>query len=504
MILLLTACGENHKRETQDPGGMQSTLPEETTDPKDAEKEEKLQELIEKLKDKDIKTRCDAAKALGALGDVKAVNPLIKALKDESYYEGTRITRKIGAKAIRFRVTRFAAEALGKIGDTKAVQPLIEVLKDSDWRIRLSAMLALGDIGDPAAVNPLLEAAKNQRGARFIYDDRAVLALAKIGKTGVPALIAALKRPDVASFAVRALQRIKDRRAVEPLIEALQDRHVAIYAARALGAIGDKKAVEPLIKALEAGHARDAAAWALGDLGDKKAVPPLLKLLNEDGVLSPGVMLALGKLKAELAVESLVCALKREEWQIHGTAASALGYLGDARAVGPLIELLKEKKFRSRRSAVSALGRIGKPAVQPLVEALDGGEVLFRRYVVEALGKTGDESAVKPLLKMLNEEDDFIRSAVPVALAATRDKRSVQPLIEMLRKDSDRSVQFSAAFALGELRDERAIPHLIDALKVGYRDVRDKAAEALVKITGKDFGTDYGAWHQWYEKNKDK
>ncbi len=493
--------------------GCQRQEGEALTHPKDALSEEKpnaadretlkeLEELIEKLKHKDIKTRCDAAKALGGLGDTRAVEPLIEALKDESYYEVNRHAI-IPMKAIHFRVTRFAAEALGKIGDRRAVKPLIKVLKDDSWSVRMSTMLALGDIGDPAAIDPLLQAAKNQHGARFIYDDRAVLSLVKIGKPGVPALIVALKRSDVAGFAVRALGRIKDPRAVIPLTEHL-DTGLGRYAAQALGAIGDLRAVEPLIKALGNSHARDAAAWALGDLGDKRAVPPLLKLFNEDKVFSPGIMLALGKLKAEPAVESLIAALKREEWQIHNPAASALGYLGDKRAVGPLIDSLKRKEFTSRISAAVALGKIGEPAVKPLIEALDDkGSNIYRHYVINALGRTKSKLAVEPLLKMLEEEDNYIRSAVVGALAMPGDEKVLQPLIEVLRKDPAWDVRSTAAWALGELGDERATSPLIDALKDMFT-VREKAFGALKKLTKQDFGEDYDKWKAWYEKNKDK
>ena len=48
-----------------------------------------------------------------------------------------------------------AADALGEIGDPKAVEPLIAALKDPDDDVREAAAEALGRIGDPRAVDPL-------------------------------------------------------------------------------------------------------------------------------------------------------------------------------------------------------------------------------------------------------------------------------------------------------------------------------------------------------------
>ncbi|MBC7100919.1 MAG: HEAT repeat domain-containing protein [Methanobacteriales archaeon] len=58
-----------------------------------------------------------------------------------------------------------AAAALGELGDPRAVELLIEALKDKDLRVRFEAALALGVSEDPRAVGPLIEAAlKDEEG----------------------------------------------------------------------------------------------------------------------------------------------------------------------------------------------------------------------------------------------------------------------------------------------------------------------------------------------------
>ena len=84
---------------------------------------------------------------------------------------------------------------------------------------------------------------------------------------------------------------------------------------------------------------------------------------------------------------------------------------------------------------------------------------------------------------------------------------------------SDPAKRIDAAFQLGEMREEAvpAIPALIERLgDEGYiymqttppssrtyrKLVKIQAAETLIKITGKDFGTDYEKWQAWYDKWK--
>ena len=99
--------------------------------------------LIEALENEYIAVRLGAAQALGEIGDARAVDPLIQALEVEDEYCGVQYE---------------AAQALGKIGDARAIKPLIRALKDDDEIFRSWAAEALGEIGDARAVEPLTEA----------------------------------------------------------------------------------------------------------------------------------------------------------------------------------------------------------------------------------------------------------------------------------------------------------------------------------------------------------
>ncbi len=51
-----------------------------------------------------------------------------------------------------------ALEALARLGDPRALDFMVAALRDPDWRVRRKAAWALGVLGDPRAVIPLRRA----------------------------------------------------------------------------------------------------------------------------------------------------------------------------------------------------------------------------------------------------------------------------------------------------------------------------------------------------------
>src|SRR5262249_31493472 len=120
-----------------------------------------------------------------------------------------------------------AAAALSNLG-TYAVPHLIAALKVPDSRVQDEAARALGYMGAEAreAVPALAEMLK---APRFEHLLQASIALLRIGRDAVPALICALKDQDghVRDSAVWILGRIgpEAEEALPALAEALGDRH---------------------------------------------------------------------------------------------------------------------------------------------------------------------------------------------------------------------------------------------------------------------------------------
>src|ERR1051325_8028599 len=211
----------------------------------------------------------EAARALTSAGG-EAVEPLVGALSRKESEARTN-----------------AAWALGAIGDRRAVSPLTETLRrDADEGVREQAAWALGAIGDHGATDAL-SAALNDSSPRV--REQAAWAEGAIGDRGaVDSLVAALKDAsgDVREQAAWALGAIGDARAVEGLSAALADAsgEVLEQAAWALGAIGDARGAAPLTGALKsrAVDATGQAAGALGAIGVESAVPSLIASLADE------------------------------------------------------------------------------------------------------------------------------------------------------------------------------------------------------------------------------
>lgn len=279
------------------------------------------------------KVREAAIEALGKIGDMRAVDPLGKALKDKSIW-----------------VRQAAVKALGQIRTPQTVELLIVALKDNDHNyVRQAAAKVLGEVRDTQAVAPLIEMLKDRDSS---VRDRAVEILGQIGdKRAVEPLIEMLKDKDdrVQIQAVRALGNIGDAQAVEPLIELLKDEKVRLSAVETLGQIGDKRAVEPLVTVLI-----NADEWGL------EKVAETLKQIDPEWMKSE---------VAKKAIPALVVALNNSNSNVQQRATKALKLLGwrpENDNERRLVDAIEAIKHRNWGEAVS----LGAAAIGPLMAAL--------------------------------------------------------------------------------------------------------------------------------------
>lgn len=191
------------------------------------------------LKDKSPRVRWEAAKALGLIGDERAVAPLIEALEDENP-----------------NVRMYSAYALGEIKSPRAVEALVRSLADREWLVRWFSCWALMEIRSPDSVKPL---------------------------------VSLLKRKEADTpLVVRVLEWLKHPKTTDFLLPLLKhrDEEVRARAAFALGRAGGPRAVEPLLQLLNDGSpkVRREAVLALARVGDRKVAGPLerLKAKEED------------------------------------------------------------------------------------------------------------------------------------------------------------------------------------------------------------------------------
>jgi HEAT repeat protein len=215
--------------------------------------------LLERLNDADRGIRLAALRALGRLGDPRALPALLR-IASESPID----------------VRAAAVDALAAASMAAAVPTLVGLaLHQPADHLARHAQLALGEIATPAAVAALLEALR-----RPPVPDEAKLALLHIGPAAVEPLARELTHgtPASALTAAALLGELGDRRATGALAAATDSRDgdpaLWLVAIDALARLKDPAAVAPLARASEAPQAdvRLAAFTALGALGDPRSV----------------------------------------------------------------------------------------------------------------------------------------------------------------------------------------------------------------------------------------
>jgi HEAT repeat protein len=132
----------------------------------------------------------------------------------------------------------------------------------------------------------------------------------------------------------------------------------------------------------------------------------------------------------------------------------------------------KRHRRKMRRREPKVLGRrLRDWTVDELVAMLRQTDVPeFREEIAEILGRLGDQRAVDPLMAMLREESRACVGAIS-ALKRLAPERLAEPLLHLIQERH--AIAFNvAAAALAELRDERAIPILVEVLKDARLEAR--------------------------------
>ncbi|HTB81679.1 MAG TPA: HEAT repeat domain-containing protein [Opitutaceae bacterium] len=218
-------------------------------------------------------------------------------------------------------------------------------------------------------------------------------------------------RPSFRFFICLSLLGLAGCSLLDPIgaaIKKLQDPEAAVRreAINTLSLKHDARAVEPLILCLNDKDAevRKGAAKALGSIDDPRAIDPLIASLPaDDDEFRQAAIAALGKLDNRGAGERLMFDLQKNG-PTDATKAALIEALGDLRyaeAVEILTSFLASKSDDISREAIGALARIGTPAVPSLIARLNDPQAQLRASAAEALGQIGDGRAVGPLIACL-------------------------------------------------------------------------------------------------------
>jgi len=443
--------------------------------------------------------------------------------------------------------------SFGGAGVGITLDPLIAELKNPDADIRAQAVLFLGKLQAEKAISPIAELLKNKaEDLPVIYNAVVALEMIVKGQEGKEArgqegrninpailpsshlaspiepLILALKTKSAQArmHAAILLGKLKAQTALPSLIMLLADNntYVQTTAINVLTAYG-QPAVEPLLEVLRQGgknvipdepgdiikeeayianayidadkikarriSVQVAAITALGKIKAEAAIEPLISLLdNDDLKANAGTALTtMGSIAVDdltITLEGMRAEASPDELRIQ--AASILGNINDLRAVNSLTSAigfaLADDNKDVRANAIEALGKmkvrgenfsVVKALAAILAQATDDKT---RNNAVVALGNIAqyDAEAAKELIKIASDtyERESLRQAAITALAAIKPPEATDAMIKiMLGDDESDVVRKGAVTVLSEIKPRKAMPPMLWLLSGRYDEPKD-------------------------------
>ncbi len=156
---------------------------------------------------------------------------------------------------------------------------------------------------------------------------------------------------------------------------------------------------------------------------------------------------------------------------------------GCSRTSDDLIKDLYSENGTTRFSAAQQLSRKGGDGgtVQKMIDLLDKDNKQVAFIAAQVLGSLNDTTAVAPLCKLLVSSDNApIRRAAAWSLGAIGYDAALPCLVEAL-KDPDAHVRYEAVAALGNLNDPAALPYLYPMLRDEADSIRVRTIESIYR-----------------------
>ncbi|MGE3547019.1 MAG: HEAT repeat domain-containing protein, partial [Kofleriaceae bacterium] len=237
--------------------------------------------------------------------------------------------------------------------------------------------------------------------------------------------------------------------------------------------------LQPLLEALrdekDVTQQRVAVA-VLGHLGNKGAAAPLVRIARQEPPKDGRHIGTLAEnLEREVRVDALVAA----------------GRLADPRVLPDVLPLMDNGEVAMREAATFTLGRSGdRRAVPALLDALDDRRGSVQTLACFGLGQIDDPRVAGALIRTLSDarRDDATRAACAYSLGARRSSQGIPALLGALA-DNRGEAQRLAAWALGQIGDDKALGPLIRAYfsRAGRSD--DELVWAIARTSGAGVGT---------------
>lgn len=397
-------------------------------------------DLVANLKSPNVRTRLDAAAALGKTRRTEAVTPLAAAIRSEP----------------EARVRQEVVKALRDLRDLSAVPALVAAMSDVEPAVREEALGTLvelySDRNREGAIGRFLQIFSDEyegpSGAPFVAVDPSVHR----------AMAQALRDENkgIREEAAFALGILEGRAVVGDLVQALQDVEPAVRgaAATSIGRIGSTREGEQLIPLLqdESTSVRTRTLQAIGALRVQQAGPALRQMFEANRRKESAVRIldTLSKVGDPAQADLFREVVRDTDPEKKRLAIEGLGRVADASMLSAFKKDYQRERSEDLRLAYSfALVRLGdRDFLDSIVLGLTSSATgkRCRAYLAEI-----GPSILGDLYPYLNDQDAGIRAELCDLIGSMGDASSVTWL-EPLVKDPSPKVADRANRAIERLR----------------------------------------------------
>ena len=367
----------------------------------------------------------------------------------------------IRAQAVRALAIRGIVDAAGEIA---------ALLKDNDPEVRLQASIALGRLGaKSAAASLVMTLSDEDRWVRFAARN----ALEKIGEWQTVAPLLKTQDSRASEQAWLAFTSVFNEDAVAILAKTAVDSDPAIRA-RAVDALGHDAylpkewdghwwGTQPVKNPLPP----NSVAWS----GTKPAVVALTAALSDvDATVRVAAARALSLGTGPEALPALRARLSAEtEPAVRRQLIETLGVQRDPEALNVFTKIALDEKADAdfRETAIGAVANIGGDEAKKTVAQLAGAQLspAATRRIIEAVGEMKVLDAAPAVIAHLQDSDSAIRFAAVKTLAALGPKSDAAEALAGVLSDKDGKIVSAALEAIGNMRDKRVLPALLEFAK---------------------------------------
>ncbi len=381
-----------------------------------------------------------------------------------------------------------AIEALGRIGTLDAVQPLVAAVQSRNFFRTFPAITVLGRWADPRVIAPLADLL-----AEPSYTAEAAFALARTGlasampplrglladaddavvRVGAQAFVALVKRyeerigdaaPILRALRVSIANRAVAARAVEALEGANEGEAADLCAV--LGFTGDESAVAVLLARLD-GPTLVAEAAAAALRAAESTTDARLREALRDGASARRLRLLPIVAERRTSVPELLACLDDDDGTVRALACDALARIGDGTVASRLFGLIGDVDVRVAQAAQAAIQSLGGASVLPLsLAAARSPDARVRRAGIRIVSYFGFAEALSVVLDAMNDTDARIRDAAIYGLPFIDDPRALDALVAACADAMPRT----RAAALRALGQTGSTPRIVATLRAALTD----------------------------------